>query len=162
MVTFLGGEEATVGGIYIGIQGELQGAILQVFPAANLPVIDDLLHGRPEGTTRSVADIDSSALSEVGNMLAASFLAAIADATGLTVAPEVPEIAIDMCLPVIDSVLARFSLSGDNILLTNAVIYGDGIENVVCHFVLFLEPDSLERLVDVLESGAVSTAPTAD
>ena len=162
VVTFLGGEEATVGGIYVAIQGELRGAILQVFPAANLPVIDDLLHGRPEGTTRSVADIDSSALSEVGNVLAASFLAAIADATGLCVVPEVPEIAIDMCLPVIDSVLARFALPGEQILLTNAVIYGDGIENVVCHFVLFLEPDSLERLVDVLESGAVSIAPTAE
>jgi chemotaxis protein CheC len=154
VVSFLGGEETTVGGVYIGIQGDLQGAILQVFPGANLPLIDDILHHRPEGTTLAIADIDYSALSEVGNVLAASFIAAIADATGLAVTPEVPEIAVDMCLPVVDSVLARFALQGEQILLTEAVIYGEGIENVVCHFVLFLEPDSLRRLVEVLEDGA--------
>ena len=55
-----------------------------------------------------------------------------------------------MCLPVIDAVLARFNQPGDKLLMTEAVILGEGAENVVCHQVLFLEPDSLRRLMAAL------------
>jgi hypothetical protein len=58
-----------------------------------------------------------------------------------------------MCLSVIDSVLARFNQPGDDILITEAVIYGSGSENVVCHLMLFLEPDSLKMLMNALEAG---------
>ena len=39
----------------------------------------------------------------MGNILASCFINAMADADHLNVTPEVPEISIDMCLPVIDS-----------------------------------------------------------
>jgi hypothetical protein len=57
-----------------------------------------------------------------------------------------------MCLPVIDSVLARFNQPGDTLLLTEAMIYVGGSENVVCHQVLFLEPDSYRRLMTALDA----------
>ena len=60
----------------------------------------------------------------MGNILACCFINAFADADGLMVHAEVPEISIDMCLPVVDSVLARFNQPGDKILLTEAVVYG--------------------------------------
>jgi chemotaxis protein CheC len=123
--------------------------------------MDDILHGRPPGTITQVAEIDLSALSEMGNILASCFINAMADADHLNVTPEVPEISIDMCLPVIDSVLARFNLPGESILLTDAVIYGGGMENVVCHQVLFLEPDSLMKLMDSLAHAAAAPAAKA-
>ncbi len=86
----------------------------------------------------------------MGNILAACFINSIADAAGLQVCPEVPEISIDMCLPVIDSVLARFNQPGDRILLTEAVIYGADMHTVVCHQLLFLEPDSFRLLLHEL------------
>jgi two-component system chemotaxis sensor kinase CheA len=146
----MGGEERVVGGMYVGIQGDLAAGMLLVIPEANLLVLDDLLHQRPAGTTRNVSDVDLSAISEMGNLLAACFLNAMADAAHLALSPEVPEISIDMCLPVIDSVLARFNQPGDTLLLTEAVIYVGGSENVVCHQVLFLEPDSYRRLMTAL------------
>ncbi|MGA2480455.1 MAG: chemotaxis protein CheW, partial [Spirochaetia bacterium] len=144
----MGGEECTVGGIYVGLQGDLGGGVLMILPEANLLAMDDLLHGRVPGTLRDRGGLDLSALSEMGNILASCFINAMADADHLNVSPEVPEISIDMCLPVIDSVLARFNQPGDSILLTDAVIYGEGLDNVVCHQVLFLEPQSLVRLMD--------------
>ena len=53
--------------------------------------------------------------------------------------------------------LARFNQPGDSILLTEAVIYGSGTENVVCHLMLFLEPESLAKLLDALEAGNASS-----
>jgi len=148
----MGGEEASVGGIYVEVQGDVKGAILLVLPLENLLEMDDIVHGRPAGTTIELASVDLSAMCEMGNLLSASFINTIADSTNLTVASGVPEISVDMCLSVIDSVLAHFNQPGDNILITEAVIYGSGSENVVCHLVLFLEPDSLKRLMDALEA----------
>lgn len=149
----MGGEEASVGGIYIEVQGDLRGGILLVLPFDNLLEMEDLVHGRQVGTTRELASVDLSAMCEMGNILAASFINTMADSTNLMVAPGVPEISVDMCLPVIDSVLAHFNQPGDEILITEAIIYGSGSENVVCHLVLFLEPDSLKKLMDALEAG---------
>ena len=146
----LGGEEATVGGIYVGVSGELTGGILLVIPESNLLKIDDMLHGRPVGTAKQVADVDISAMSEMGNILSCCFINAIADSENIAANAEVPEMSIDMCLPVIDSVLARFNQPGDSLLLTEASIYGGGMDDVVCHQLLFMEPDSLRRLMEAL------------
>ena len=152
----LGGEEASVGGIYVDVQGDLLGGILLVLPLANLLEMDDLIHGRPPGTTTELAGVDLSAMCEMGNILAASFINTMADSTDLAVTPAVPEISVDMCLPVIDSVLAHFNQPGDEILITEAVIYGSGSENVVCHLLLFLEPDSLRKFTSTLEGEPAS------
>ena len=132
--------------------------MLLVIPEANLLVLDDMLHRRPVGTTQDLGSIDLSGISEIGNLLASCFLNAMADAAHLSLKPEVPEISVDMCLSVIDSVLARFNQPGDKLLLTEAVIYGSGSENVVCHQMLFLEPDSMRRLMDALSAAATSLA----
>ncbi|HVO39684.1 MAG TPA: chemotaxis protein CheW [Spirochaetia bacterium] len=153
----MGGEENTVGGIFVEVQGEISGGILIVLPFENIFEMEDLVHGRPVGTTSDLAGVDLSALCEMGNILAASFINTMADSAHLTVQPGVPEISVDMCLPVIDGVLARFNQPGDSILLTEAVIYGSGAENVVCHLMLFLEPESLAKLLEALEAGSASS-----
>ena len=156
----LGGEEVTVGGIYVGASGELIGGILLVIPEANLLKIDDMLHGRPVGTARQVSDVDISAMSELGNILSCCFINAIADSENIAANAEVPEMSIDMCLPVIDSVVARFNEPGDSLLLTEASIYGGGMDDVVCHQLLFMEPDSLRRLMEALSGkGPLPTLP---
>ncbi len=154
----MGGEESTVGGMYVGVRGDLAAGILLVIPEQNLLLLDDLLHGRAAGTAAELSAVDLSGISELGNILASCFINAMADAAGLTLSPEVPEISIDMCLPVIDSVLARFNQPGEKILLTEAVIFGGRGENMVCHQVMFLEPDSLQKLMDALAAREFAAA----
>ncbi len=154
----LGGEEATVGGIYVGVQGDIAAGVLLVLPEKNLLQINDLLHGRAAGSTRQRSEVDLSALSELGNILSSCFINAISDAARVAAGPAVPEISVDMCLAVIDSVLARFNRPGERILLTEATIYGSGMEDVVCHQLFFVEPDSLARLLDALTARAPAPA----
>ena len=95
----IGGEENTVGGIFVEVQGDLSGGILLVLPYQNLMEMEDLVHGRAVGTTQDLASVDLSALCEMGNILSASFINTIADSARIIVQPGVPEISVDMCLP---------------------------------------------------------------
>jgi two-component system chemotaxis sensor kinase CheA len=146
----LGGEEEPVGGIYVGLLKDLVGGILLVLPVADILKFHELLYREPSSTCTSLEKVDLSGISELGNILAASFLNAMADETQLRIKSETPEITVDMCLPVIDSVLARFNQPGEHILLTRAEIFGGDTEHVVCHLLMFLEPESLQKLVNAI------------
>lgn len=149
----LGGEEKPVAGIYVAVEGGLEGGILLVIPEENLRRIHELLNRNLTASSASKKknqEMDLSGFSEFGNILAASFINAMSDWTKLTVRSEAPEISVDMCLAVIDTVLGRFSLPGERILLTRAMIFGQDSEQVVCHLLMFLEPESLHKLMQSL------------
>ena len=144
---FLGGEEEPVGGIYVGIAGSLEGGILMVMPVENMLRFHDYLYRQAPGTCSSLEEADMSGISELGNLLSAAFIDAISDETGIRVNSDTPEISVDMCQPVIDSVLAGFNQPGERILFTKALIYCDESPEVVCHLLMFLEPGSLKKLL---------------
>jgi chemotaxis protein CheC len=147
----LGGEELAVCGIYVGLTGELAGSILMVLPDVNLLRFHELFYRLPAGSCQSLAEVDLSAMSELGNVLSASFINALADGTHLQIRSEAPEIVMDMCQSVIDTVLARFNRPGEQIVLTKALLYLDDSQQVVCNLLLFLEPESLTRLLALLD-----------
>jgi two-component system, chemotaxis family, sensor kinase CheA len=149
----LGGAESAVGGVYVGVTGDLEAGILLVVPLTHLLALDDLLHHRPEGTARRIEDTDTSALSEAANLIAAAFVNAMADTAKLRLGMHVPEISVDMCQAVLDSVLARFDRAGDRVLLTQAEIAWGSRTPMGCELLVFLEPSSLERLVAALQAG---------
>jgi len=146
----LGGPEASVCGIFVGITGQLAGGVLMVLPERNLLLFHELLHRLPPGSCAGPQEVDESAIGELGNVLAASFISAIADETRLALKSQAPELKLDMCQAVIDSVLARFNQPGDRLLLTETVLFLDESQQVACHLLLFLEPESLARLLDLL------------
>lgn len=148
----LGGEESTVCGIYVGLAGELTGSILMVLPESNLLLFHELLHQLPPGSCQAGSEVDLSALSELGNVLSASFINALADGARLKIRSEAPELSIDMCQAVIDSVLARCNRPGEKLLFTRALLYLGDSQQVACHLLLFLEPSSLARLLQLLSA----------
>ena len=150
----LGGAESAVGGVYVGVAGDLDAGILLVVPLAHLLALDDLLHRRPEGTAERIEDTDTSALSEAANLIAAAFVNAMAGTANMRLGMMVPEISVDMCEAVVDSVLARFDRAGDRVLLTQAEIAWGSRSPMRCELLVFLEPSSLQRLVAALQAGA--------
>lgn len=145
----LGGDELPVAGIYIGVVGELSGGILIVIPSEQVVETERLLLG-----PNAAQSGDLSVIAEFGNMLSASFINAIADEVEMRLQIEPPELTQDMCLPVIDSVVARFNGAGDDILLTKATVFFGEEDEVGCSLLLFLEPDSLRHLLSLLTSEA--------
>ena len=144
----LGGEENPVGGIYVGMSGNITGGILIVLPMEYVYEFSDLLLRRSPGTTTDIGEEETSALCEMGNILAAAFINSIAETTGFSAVTNVPEMGIDMCQSVIDTILIRFNQPGDKIILTEAEIYFSDDEQVVCHLLLFLEESSIRKLTE--------------
>ncbi len=151
----LGGDETPVGGLYIGLSGELIGAMLVIMPTPKLLLLHDFLYRREPGSTSGLDGVDWSGISELGNILSAAFINALANSTGLTLKFDPPEITIDMCLPVIDSVLARFNQPGEQILMTDTIITSRENQGMVCRLMLLFELDSFVRLTQALESDNV-------
>ncbi len=148
----LGGEEAQIAGIYVGVTGGLRGGILISIPAEQLPVVHSYLHGDGGKIGAGGDPLDMSAIGEFGNLLSASFINAIGDETEIRTQIEAPEISVDMCLSILDSVVARFNSAGDDTLLTKAVVFFGEDEQIGCSLMLFLEPESLERLLTAFAS----------
>ncbi len=149
----LGGEEKPVAGVYAAIHGDLTGGILLMLPQENLARLKEMLYrslgGGPAagGGEAAPGEEDLSGIGEFGNILAAAFINAMSDGTKLSVKSSPPEIGQDMCLSILDTVLARFNQPGEWILLTRTMVFGRDVEEVVCHLLMFLEIDSYRRLI---------------
>jgi chemotaxis protein CheY-P-specific phosphatase CheC/chemotaxis signal transduction protein len=150
VATALSCEENYIVGIYVAVHGDIEGGILLVLPIDDVLRFCDILYQRESGITKEMGDQEKSGISEMGNILAASFINSMADSTDLSIHADVPEITDDMCLSVIDSVLARFNQPGDYILLTTAELYFSKEERSVCHMLLFLDTESMEKIVEKL------------
>src|SRR5579883_3108659 len=96
-----GGPESLAAGVYMPVAGDAPGHVAFLLPAESAFRLADQLLGRPVGTTTSFEDLEFSALMEVGNILASSYLVAIGDMTGLNLLSSPPAIAIDMTAAIL-------------------------------------------------------------
>lgn len=151
----LGGEENPVGGVYVGIDGDINGGILIVLPYENILQFCDFLFRRDQGSTEEIGDDETSAILEMANILSASFINSVAESAEIKVMSKVPEISIDMCQSVIDSILIRFNRPGNKLLLTKAEIYLSEEEQAVCYILLFIEDDSMSMILKSVENSKI-------
>lgn len=67
--------------------------------------------------------MSSSALHELGNILAGSYLTALADLTKLQLYPSVPEVSLDMFGAVISEGLMELSQVGEHAIVVDTSIF---------------------------------------
>lgn len=90
-----------------------------------------------------------SALKEVGNILAGSYLTSLSAFTGLTFVPMVPAMAVDMAGAVLDYVLAEFGQVADQVLLIETEFLALG-RDIYSYFFLVPKPDALKAIFAAL------------
>lgn len=92
----LGGAEILVVGILFKVSGDLTGNIMFILRYEAAVVLVTMLMGKPVNLENGFDEIELSALKEIGNILAGSYLSAMAGLTHLKIVPSVPDLAIDM------------------------------------------------------------------
>ena len=93
-------------------------------------------------------EMELSALKEVGNIIAGSYLSALSSMTNLVIAPSVPYIAVDMAASILSVPAIEFGQFGDNALLIQTEICADVAING--YFILMPEQESYEKILKAL------------
>ncbi len=144
----LGGEEKLVVGIYLDLYDEVEGNIMFVLDLESAINLTDMLLNR-KSEVEELDEIALSALSEVGNILASSYVNSLSALTDLKITVSVPSLAIDMAGAILSVPAIKFGQIADQVLFIETIFVED--DNYVKGN-LFLMPDmsSFEKILSSL------------
>ena len=145
----LGGPEVVIAGILIKILGDAPGNILFSLPQQSSLLLVDMIMGRPRGATQLLTGMDISALKEIGNILASSYLNAIVSMSELVMIPSVPAFAYDMAGALLDIICIEYSKIGDYALLIDTEFI-ESDSRINGQFFLLPNPESLDTILHAL------------
>jgi chemotaxis protein CheC len=122
----LGEAEGLTVGIMMPIEGEAEGHIMFLTDWAGACQIWRFTIGSAPSGLAAIGDLEASAMLEIGNIINSSFLAAIADTTGLQIHSTPPYMAVDMAACILESVVVEASLDEHYALAIRTEIRDDG------------------------------------
>jgi len=145
----LGGAEAQVCGIFFKIEGDLEGSIMFLLSVESATTLIDLL--MPGMAREEIDEFTVSALQEIGNILAGSYISSLSTLTNLKIHISVPSMAIDMAGAILSVPAIQFGMMGDKILIIeNDFIESYENKSVQGYFFLIPDLDSYEILLKSL------------
>jgi len=113
----IGGPDAHVAAIYYTIKGQAPGTLLFLIPITDAKKITGVLLNRDVSDVQfSFDEMECSALRELGNIMAGSFLNALNKFTSIYFVPTVPALCTDMVGAILGSVLSNLGMVSDYVL----------------------------------------------
>ncbi|MFH1440663.1 MAG: chemotaxis protein CheC [Candidatus Omnitrophota bacterium] len=145
----LGGPELLVTAVYFHVTGNFMGSILLILPSKEALRLVDMLLGRENGQAQDLDEYASSALKELGNISAGSYLLALSEIVNMKLAHSVPGLAVDMLEAVLDGILISLALEvKDAVVLDTEFMVEEN--KVQGHFLFLPEPEGLENILKTL------------
>ncbi len=141
-------EEDTIVGIFLEVQNDIEGSMMFLLDLESGHYMVNKLMGKAPDCQDDFDEMDLSALKEIGNIIAASYLSALASLTGLVISPSIPFIAVDMAASILSVPAIQFGQFGDNALMIQTEIIGDFAING--YFILMPEQDSYDKILTSL------------
>lgn len=145
----VGGAEQIVVAIFLRVEGEAPGNLFFILKPDAAKSLLRRLKGIDVGQDESFNEMEISALSELGNILAGSYLSSLADFTKLSMSPTVPSLAIDMAGAILSYGLLQYGEMGDDALLIDTKFL-EGTEEVEGQFFLIPDPESFAIIFESL------------
>ncbi|MCI5492509.1 MAG: chemotaxis protein CheC [Lachnospiraceae bacterium] len=141
-------EDEAIVGIYLEVQEDISGSMMFLMKLDSAHYLVNRLMGRAEDYNEAFDEMDMSALKEIGNIIAGSYLNALSTMTQLTIAPSVPYIAIDMAAAILSVPAIQFGQYGDNALLIETE-FGDDVM-INGYFILLPDLESYDKILTSL------------
>lgn len=150
-VEYLGGPENIVLGMLVTLSGDIKGMMLYVLQKSFANSMVSAVFGKELTDLTALDEMDVSFITEVGNILAGSYVNAISSLTGLTIDISVPTISVDMAGAILAVPAVEFAQIGNRVLfIDDSFIFGDNTaaENreIKSNMILVPEISSLETL----------------
>jgi chemotaxis protein CheC len=151
-VNFLGGPENIAIGMLVNLSEDITGMMLYVLEKSCASKMTSALFGSEIEDLFNMNDMEKSFIAEVGNIMSASYINAIASLTGLTIDISVPQMTVDMVGAILSVPTVRFAQIGDKVLFIDNSFFIGGCE-VKSNIILVPEMSSLELLFTKLGVG---------
>jgi chemotaxis protein CheC len=144
----IGSEEQIVVGILLGVENDINGSMmfLMDLPSAH-HLVNRLMMRDPE-YNEDFDEMDLSAIREIGNIIAGSYLSALSGLTNLNISPTIPYVSIDMAAAILSVPAIQFGMVSDNALFIRTEFSDDVAING--YFILMPEGESYEKLLRAL------------
>ena len=139
-VEAVGPAEQEVTGVAIPLAGDMDAVVLLVFGVDDGGTLCGML-GIEAGTEDAI-----SALGEIGNILAASYIGSLGAMTGLDLDLTPPQTATDMLAAIVASVLATRAAGTDTALILDSELRVEG-EECSLSFLLLPEPGGVREIL---------------
>jgi chemotaxis protein CheC len=149
----VGGAEQIVLAVFLRVEGEAPGNMFFITQElSSKRMLNQLLSIPHVEETDGYSEMELSAICEIGNILAGSYLSSLADFTQLSMVPSVPAIAHDMAGAILSYGLMQYGEMGDSALLIETTFLEDH-QSLEGHFFLIPDPGSFGKIFKSLGVG---------
>lgn len=145
----LGGAERVCLGTLITLSQDVQGMMMFIMEQRFAYKILNVLMGREFDSFEELTEMDFSAICEIGNIMGAAYVNAIATLTGLTIDISTPSITVDMLGAIMSVPAIEFGKVGDKLLYIEEV-FDNNNEKVKSSMILIPEMESLNKIMSCL------------
>ncbi len=149
VVDELGGPEEVLVGLHFSLKDDVNGMMMFLIQKDFVKAVLADLTGHDLGEEEDLDEMDESALREVGNIMAASYVNAIADLTGLRIDISTPSLCFDMVGAILSAPTIYYANISDKILFIEGSM-NDASTKGKSHVLLIPEIDSLNRIMESL------------
>ena len=142
-------EDEIIVGIFLELQLDIEGSMMFLMRMDSAHYLVNKLMMRDESYKEEFDEMDLSALKEIGNIIAGSYLSALSGLTNLAISPSIPYLAVDMAASLLSVPAIEFGQYGDQALLIETE-FGDDVM-INGYFILMPDQGSYDKILKGLE-----------
>lgn len=148
-IDYAGGAEKTIAGILVPITGDIEGEMLFLLENDLVGLVVSTFFGVEGVDLLNLSPEMMSALTELGNIMAASYINAIAGLTNMTMQVEIPMLSVDMLGAIMSVPAAEMGRISDKLLYIDNLMIIDQV-SVKSKMMLLPTVESLDKLLRTL------------
>ena len=145
----MGGPEKVITGILVTLSVDIEGMIMFLLEDTFAKVVLSTFLGKENVDVITLDENDISAIKEMGNIMAGSYLGAISTMTGMTIDMSTPSMTVDMMGAIMNAPMIEFSEVGDKVLFINDGFIIDKVD-IKSNIILIPTVESLDILMKKL------------
>lgn len=143
----LGGPEELLVGLLLSLSGDVTGMIMFLLHKDFAHMMINTLTGMELENFGNLDEFSSSAIREVGNIMAASYVNAIASLTGLDINISPPDLCVDMVGAILSVPAIYFANIGNKIIFIQDEFDKKEDDKTSSHILMIPEMDSLAKIM---------------
>ena len=134
-IEWIGGPEEITAGVLVGMSGQISGIMLSVQQLEFVNLVLDSMLGQSVKDYIDLQELESSALTEVGNIMISTFINALSGLAGIDIELTVPAFTVDMQGAIMAVPMAEYGGQSDYIMTIGGDFICNGKE-IPCRLLL--------------------------